>query len=110
LVDRKKDIVIRGGYNIASLEVEDALFRHPDVKAAAVIGIPHPELGEDLVACIVPQDGVTPDAEALRAFLLQELSDYKVPRRYEWIADDLPRNPMGKVLKRELRERYAKGA
>lgn len=110
LVDRKKDIVIRGGYNIASLEVEDALFRHPDVKAAAVIGIPHPELGEDLVACIVPQDDSAPDAEALRAFLLAELSDYKVPRRYEFVAGDLPRNPMGKVLKRELRERYAKGA
>lgn len=106
LVDRKKDIIIRGGYNIASLEVEDALFRHPAVKAAAVIGVPHPELGEDLVACIVPQRGATPSAAELRDYLLKELADYKVPRRYEFIQGDLPRNPMGKVLKRELRERF----
>ncbi len=102
LVDRKKDIIIRGGYNISSLEVEDALFQHPDIKEAAVVGIPHPVLTEDVVAYIVLKEGKEISEETLRNFLLKRLADYKVPRRYV-ILDQLPKNALGKILKRELR-------
>jgi len=103
LVDRKKDLIIRGGHNIASLEVEDALYQHPCVAQAAVVGVPHEVLGEDVVAFVSFKDGQQVEAAVLRQFLLERLSDYKVPRRYD-IVSSLPRNPLGKVLKRELRE------
>jgi acyl-CoA synthetase (AMP-forming)/AMP-acid ligase II len=99
--DRKKDLVIRGGMNVASPEVEAVLMTYPGVADAAVIGVDHDVLGEDLLAVIVAPDGI--DTEALFAFARTRLADYKTPRRAV-VVDELPRNSMGKVLKRELRE------
>ncbi|RJF69752.1 class I adenylate-forming enzyme family protein [Rhodopseudomonas palustris] len=103
-VDRKKDMIIRGGHNIGSLEVEEVFFAHPAVVEAAVISVPHPKLGEDICAFVVPQTGHTITADELRAFCIGKLADYKIPRWIEF-ADTLPRGPMGKVLKTQLRDR-----
>jgi acyl-CoA synthetase (AMP-forming)/AMP-acid ligase II len=105
ITDRKKDMIIRGGYNIFALEVEQVLYDHPAVAECAVIGIPHPALGEDLLAVIVPKPGQSVTADEIRAFCLQRLADYKSPR-HAVLVDHLPRNAMGKVLKQELRETY----
>ena len=99
IVGRQKEIVIRGGHNVAPGEVEAALFEHPAVAEAAVAGIPHPVLGEDVAAWVVLREEVEPDE--LGAFLLQRLADYKVPRRIT-VVDALPRNESGKVLKSRL--------
>lgn len=108
IVDRKKDLVIRGGYNISTLEVEDAFFQHPEVAEVAVLGIPHEILGEDLVAFVVPRDrDHPPSPEALREFLSGKLADYKIPRTILF-QEELPKNATGKVLKRALRERLLK--
>ncbi|WP_188608112.1 class I adenylate-forming enzyme family protein [Chelatococcus reniformis] len=101
-VDRKKDMIIRGGHNIGSLEIEDNLFKHPAVQEAVVVAVPHPKLGEDIHAFVVLHPGRTVTVDGLRAFLADKLADYKVPRRITFTAD-LPRGPMGKVLKAELR-------
>ena len=101
LVDRKKDIINRGGYKISSLEVEDAIYQHPAVKEVSVVGIPHPVLTEDIVAFVVPKTELT--EEELKNFLQKKLADYKVPRRYYFL-NELPKNPLGKVLKKDLRK------
>lgn len=102
-VDRKKDIINRGGLKIASAAVEEVLYRCPGVAEAAVVAVPHPGLGEDIAACVVPRAGTTLDLTALRAACARHLADYQVPRRWHVLAA-LPKNPMGKVLKRELRD------
>jgi acyl-CoA synthetase (AMP-forming)/AMP-acid ligase II len=99
IVGRQKEMVIRGGHNIVPGEVEAALFDHPAVAEAAVAGIPHPVLGEDVAAWVVLSEPADP--EALRDFLLERLADYKVPRRIT-VLDALPRNESGKVLKTYL--------
>jgi acyl-CoA synthetase (AMP-forming)/AMP-acid ligase II len=106
IVGRKKDIIIRGGNNIHALDVETVLHEHPDVVEAAVVGVPHEVLGEDVAAVVVlgPDATVTPDE--LRAFCAERLADYKVPRRID-TAGELPRNATGKVLKAQLREGLA---
>lgn len=104
IVDRAKDIIIRGGYNISSAEVEGVLDSHPAVAECAVVGIPHDVLGEDVAAVVVPRPGQQPAIDDLQAFCRERLADYKVPRRIEF-ADSLPRNAFLKVLKRELRAR-----
>jgi acyl-CoA synthetase (AMP-forming)/AMP-acid ligase II len=101
IVGRKKDVIIRGGNNVHATDVEAALFEHPAVREAAVAGIPHDVLGEDVAAWIVVRDGHAVDGEELRAFVAERLSDYKVPRRYTFVAE-LPRNATGKVVKSEL--------
>jgi len=103
LVDRKKDLIIRGGFNVSAPEVEAALVAHADVLDAAVVGIPHTVLGEDTLAVVVLREGATLAAQDLEAFLRERLADFKVPRTYEF-RSDLPRNALGKVLKRVLRE------
>jgi acyl-CoA synthetase (AMP-forming)/AMP-acid ligase II len=102
--DRKKDMINRGGLKIASVAVENALYSHPDVLEAAVIAIPHPDLGEDVAAVIVAHRGKAgPElADALQALCRAALADYAVPRRILF-QDSLPRNPMGKILKSDLR-------
>lgn len=102
-VDRKKDIINRGGLKIASAAIEEVLYRCPGVAEAAVVAVPHPGLGEDIAACVVPQPGVSLDVAALHAACVRHLADYQVPRRWHVLAA-LPKNPMGKVLKRELRD------
>jgi fatty-acyl-CoA synthase/long-chain acyl-CoA synthetase len=106
VVDRAKDIVIRGGYNISSAEVEGVLDAHPAVLECAVIGVPHDVLGEDVAAVVVLRPGFKATPDELQAYCRERLADYKTPRRIEFV-DELPRNSFLKVLKRELRERLA---
>ena len=104
IVGRKKDIIIRGGNNIHATDVEAVLHDHPDVVEAAVVGIPHDVLGEDVAAVVVLASGSATTVDDLRRHCAERLADYKVPRRIEQ-ADELPRNATGKVLKAELRRR-----
>jgi long-chain acyl-CoA synthetase len=107
IVDRIKDMVLRGGENVYCVEVETVLFEHDAVKDCAVIGLPHEKLGEEVAAVIVPADGRgAQDAEALVEFLRSRLAGFKVPSKVFWQADELPRNATGKVLKKDLRDRY----
>jgi acyl-CoA synthetase (AMP-forming)/AMP-acid ligase II len=106
IVGRSKDVIIRGGNNVHATDVEHALVQHEAVKEVAVVGAPHPVLGEDVVAFVVLHPDARADAEALRAFGLEHLADYKVPRQFVFV-DELPRNPTGKVVKPELRARLA---
>ncbi len=106
LVDRSKDLIISGGSNIYPREIEEVLLRHPQVREAAVLGLPHAEWGEAPVAVIVAQAGAQVDAVALDAHCLAHIARFKRPKRYVFV-DELPKNATGKVLKRELRERVA---
>ena len=102
IVDRKKDLVIRGGYNVYPREVEEVIHEHPAVRECAVVGIPHAELGEEVGAAVVLKPGaVTTEAE-LRDFVKERVAAYKYPRRV-WFLDELPKGPTGKILKREIR-------
>jgi long-chain acyl-CoA synthetase len=105
LVDRAKDLVIRGGENISSAEVEAALFEHPAVTDAAVIGIPHHVLGEEVGAVVHLAPGAMASAEELRAFVGERLAAFKVPVQIWFDDEPLPRNPAGKILKKDLKMR-----
>ena len=108
LVDRKKDMVLRGGENVYCAEVEAALFRHPDVAEACVFGVPDERLGEDVGAAVYLRYGSDLTAPALRAFVADRIAAYKVPRHL-WLTDaPLPGNASGKPLRRELRAAYAR--
>jgi long-chain acyl-CoA synthetase len=104
IVDRAKDMIIRGGENIYSVEVEAALFEHPDVADCAVIGIPHEVLGEEVGAVIVLRPGRSVEADALASHVGERLAAFNVPRHFYFRDEPLPRNPAGKVLKRQLRD------
>jgi long-chain acyl-CoA synthetase len=104
--DRAKDMVLRGGENVYSAEVESAIYEHPDVYEAAVFGVPHERLGEEVATVITRRSGSTLDAEELRRFLTGKLSSFKIPSRIAFSDERLPRNPSGKILKRELRDTY----
>jgi long-chain acyl-CoA synthetase len=103
IVDRAKDIIIRGGENIACVEIEEALSTHPAVVEAAVVGRPHAMLGEEPAAFVTLRSGVMVDEEALRRHVARLLARHKVPVRVIAFSDPLPRNPAGKVLKDQLR-------
>jgi long-chain acyl-CoA synthetase len=103
IVDRAKDMIIRGGENVYCVEVEAALFEHPAVADCAVIGVPHPVLGEEVGAVVVLRPGLDVAADELARFVGERLAAFNVPSRFWFRADPLPRNPAGKVLKRELR-------
>jgi feruloyl-CoA synthase len=102
IVDRMKDMIVTGGENVYSKEVEDALAAHPGVADVAVFGRPHPEWGETVVARIVPRPGEAPTPEALAAYLAPRLARYKIPREFAF-TDALPRTPTGKLQKYLLR-------
>ena len=102
VVDRTKDMIITGGENVYSKEVEDVLGAHPDVQDVAVIGRPHDQWGETVVAVLVPRPGTQPDPEGIKAFAAERLARYKVPREF-LIRDTLPRTPTGKLMKHVLR-------
>ena len=102
VVDRKKDVIIRGGYNVYPREIEEALHEHPAVAAVAVIGIPHESLGEEVGAAVVLKAGVPADVEELRRFVKGRVAAYKYPRRI-WFVDSLPTGPTGKLLRREVK-------
>jgi long-chain acyl-CoA synthetase len=103
IVDRAKDMIIRGGENVYCVEVEAALFEHPAVADCAVIGVPHPVLGEEVGAVVVLRPGEDVGADELARFVKERLAAFNVPARFWFRAEPLPRNPAGKVLKRELR-------
>jgi len=107
IVDRLKEIIITGGFNVSPSEVEDVLTSHPDIAGAAVVALPKSQGGEDVAAAIVLRDGVELEPEAIRDFCKTRLAAYKVPRRVI-VVDDLPRSLIGKVLRREVRERLMK--
>mgnify|MGYP001161695419 CR=1 FL=1 len=107
IVDRKKDMIVRGGYNVYPREVEEVLMRHPAVAQVAVLGVPDDRLGEEVCAVVLPKPGDRPSAELgaeLVAWSRERLAAYKYPRRVEFV-DSLPLGPSGKVLKRELAAR-----
>jgi long-chain acyl-CoA synthetase len=103
IVDRAKDMIIRAGENIACVEIENVLFQHPDVVDAAVVGVAHTVLGEEVKAVVQLRTGATVTGDELREFCAQQLANFKVPEYVELRAEPLPRNPAGKVLKNLLR-------
>ena len=105
--DRIKDMIVSGGENIYSTEVEAALFAHPDVVDAAVIGIPDEKYGEVVKACIVKKEGSNVTEDDLISFCKDRIASYKKPQSVDFI-DEVPRNASGKVLKKVLREPYWK--
>ena len=102
IVDRLKDVIITGGINVYSREVEEVLAAHPDVLAAAVIGLPHPRWGEGIHAVVVLREGATTDADSLVEHVVRHLAGYKKPQSVEFVGS-LPVGPTGKTLKRQLR-------
>jgi long-chain acyl-CoA synthetase len=104
IVDRAKDMIIRGGENVYSVQVEAALFEHPAVADCAVIGVPHETLGEEVGAIIVLRPGAKVTADELALHVKARLAGFMVPTHFYFRSEPLPRNPQGKILKRELRE------
>lgn len=105
IVGRAKDLIIAGGYNIYPKEIELLLDEAPGVLESAVIGVPHPDLGEAVVAVVIPKKGVSLDEATLLAGIVQKIARFKQPRRI-FVLDELPRNTMGKVQKNMLRQRF----
>ncbi len=106
IVDRAKDMVIRGGENISSIEVEVALFDHPGVAEAAVFPVPHEVLGEEVGAVVLRTPGAELTADEIRSFAAERLAPFKVPA-HVWITDEpFPRGPTGKTQKRDLKALY----
>ena len=103
IVDRIKELVITGGFNVAPTEVENALRQHPSIDDVAVVGLPSPHSGEDVVAAVVPAPGAVIDEAAIREWARGELTPYKVPRRIV-VVDELPKSLIGKVLRKKVRE------
>jgi long-chain acyl-CoA synthetase len=101
IVDRKKDLIIRGGLNVYPREVEEVLYEHPAVAEAAVIGLPHSELGEDVAAAVALKPGMSVLPEELSAFVKERIAAYKYPRKV-WLVDELPKTATGKILRREV--------
>jgi long-chain acyl-CoA synthetase len=101
IVDRKKDLIIRGGYNVYPREIEETLYEHPAVAEAAVVGWAHPELGEEIGAAVALKAGASADPDELRDFVKERVAAYKYPRKV-WFVDALPKGPTGKILRREV--------
>ncbi len=101
LVDRKKELIIRGGYNVYPREVEEVLYAHPDVLEAAVVGVPDESLGEEVAAVVVRRPGATVGADELQAWAKARVAAYKYPRRIVFVGE-LPKGPTGKILKRAI--------
>ncbi len=102
IVDRKKDLIIRGGYNVYPREIEEVVYEHPAVREVAVVGVPHDELGEEVGAAIALKDGEQASEDELRAHVKDQVAAYKYPRVI-WFVDELPKGPTGKILKREIK-------
>jgi long-chain acyl-CoA synthetase len=108
IVDRKKEMIIRGGYNVYPREIEEVLYEHPAVSEVAVVGVADDSLGEEVGAAVVLKDGQEASADDLRAFVKERVAAYKYPRKIWfpdeqiWFPDELPKGPTGKILKREI--------
>ena len=105
--DRAKDMILRGGENVYSAEVEAAIYEHPAVYEAAVFGVPHERLGEEVAVALVPRPGHTIDVAEFTAFLKERIAPFKVPTQIMTFNEALPRNPAGKILKRDLRDQFS---
>jgi len=105
IVGRSKDLIITGGYNVYPAEIEGYLNDMPGVAESAVIGAPHPDFGEGVLAVVVPKPGATLDGAALVAGLKAQIAAFKVPKQV-FVVPDLPRNTMGKVQKNLLRDQH----
>jgi long-chain acyl-CoA synthetase len=105
--DRAKDMVLRAGENVYCAEVEAALYEHPDVHEAAVFGVPHDRLGEEVAAAVLPRAGATLTEEVLQKHVRERLAGFKVPTRIAIVDEPLPRNASGKILKRDLRDDFS---
>ena len=101
IVDRKKDMIIRGGYNVYPREIEEVIYEHPAVESCAVVGVPDDSMGEEVGAAIVLKQGQEVGEDELRDYVKGEVANYKYPRRI-WFVDELPMGPTGKILKREI--------
>ncbi len=101
IVGRQKDLIIRGGYNVYPREIEEVMHEHPAVAEVAVIGVPHPELGEEVGAAVTLKPGASVTADELREYTKGQVAAYKYPRKV-WIVDALPKNATGKIMKREI--------
>jgi long-chain acyl-CoA synthetase len=101
IVDRKKDLIIRGGYNVYPREVEEVLYEHPKIREAAVLGVRHDQLGEEVGAAVVLHDGEQLAPEEVSEYVKERIAAYKYPRTV-WFLDELPKGPTGKILKREI--------
>lgn len=106
LVDRKKDMIITGGMNVYSVEVENVLITHPAVLDCAVVGVPHPDYGETVIAIVALKSDTPLSLDELREYCRPHIADYKIPRKL--VIGDIPRNASGKVLKYQLRQQYSK--
>jgi long-chain acyl-CoA synthetase len=109
IVDRKKELIIRGGYNVYPREIEEALYEHPGVAEVAVVGIPHDSLGEEVGAAVALKPGAQATPEELKAFIKERVAAYKYPR-HVWLVEQLPKGPTGKILRREVRPPAEGGA
>jgi len=101
IVDRKKDLIIRGGYNVYPREIEEVLYEHPSVREAAVVGVPDDSLGEEVGAAVALVADADVDASELQQYVKEQVAAYKYPRKV-WFVDELPKGPTGKILKREI--------
>jgi long-chain acyl-CoA synthetase len=101
IVDRKKEMILRGGYNVYPREIEEVLYEHPAVAEVAVVGVPDDKMGEEVGAAVVLKKGEDVSADDLRAYVKDKVASYKYPRRI-WFVDELPKGPTGKILKREV--------
>jgi long-chain acyl-CoA synthetase len=102
IVDRKKELIIRGGYNVYPREIEEVLYEHPAIQEAAVVGVPHDELGEEVGAAVVLCQGESLEADDVKRYVKEQVAAYKYPRQV-WFVDELPKGPTGKILKREIK-------
>jgi long-chain acyl-CoA synthetase len=103
IVERKKDLIIRGGFNIYPREVEEVLYAHPKVAEAGVVGMPDPLMGEDVLAFVVVKAGQEANAEEIMAFCQEKLARFKCPKQVRFV-ESLPKSPVGKILRKELRK------
>ncbi len=109
IVDRKKDLIIRGGYNVYPREVEEVLYEHPKIREAAVIGVPHDQWGEEIGAAVVLHEGEELAPEEVSSYVKERIAAYKYPRLV-WFLEELPKGPTGKILKREIEPPAPTGA
>jgi long-chain acyl-CoA synthetase len=101
IVDRKKELIVRGVYNVYPREIEEVLYEHPAVREAAVIGVPDDAMGEEVGAAVALKDGESVSEDDLKAYVKEQVAGYKYPRKI-WFVDELPKGPTGKILKREI--------
>jgi long-chain acyl-CoA synthetase len=102
IVDRKKEMIIRGGFNVYPREIEEVIYMHPKVAEAAVIGVPDEKFGEEIHAVVAPKPGETIDGDELIAFVKERVAAYKYPRTVD-VVKELPKGPTGKIMKREIK-------